>query len=65
MYYGKNLVGKQCICCENFIPISGTDDYGHQIEFNTNPIGLCDECFNTLKSMISKNREDNKKNKSF
>jgi len=55
----KNLIGTQCVCCNQFIPIQGTDEYGHTTKFPENKIGLCPECFNTLIGMI-KEQKDNK-----
>jgi len=57
----KDVIGRQCICCGAFVPISGVDDYGHRIEFADSGLGMCEDCFKAFKSIVSKEREGKQK----
>lgn len=59
----KDVIGKQCVCCKQFIPFSGTDEYGHKIEFVQNHMDLCSECYNIAIEMIRECKESKNKTK--
>lgn len=58
MKEGNNTIGRDCVCCKKFYPISWVNEkYGTRYEQVENGTKLCDECFEVLMEMIRKEKE--------
>lgn len=60
-----NVIGTQCICCKQFIPIQGQDCQGNTVTFEKNPINLCPECMDVLIKLIQERKEKDLKKPTY